>query len=98
MTPVKIRIAEDHRLVIEWDDGRVCHHRMAVLRRNCPCAQCATERRDRGDSYIPLYTKDALTLKNVTPMGRYALQLAWKDGHDTGIYRYEHLLDLCEAA
>ena len=98
MTPVKIRLGEDGRLIIEWDDGRICHYRLPVLRRNCPCAGCATDRRDRGEHYIPLYTKDALTLKNITPMGHYALQLSWKDGHDSGIYRFEFLRELCEDA
>jgi DUF971 family protein len=32
----------------------------------------------------------------VQGVGRYALQIAWSDGHDTGIYTFEHLRELHE--
>jgi DUF971 family protein len=31
-------------------------------------------------------------------VGRYALQLFWRDGHDTGIYSFELLRSLCECS
>jgi DUF971 family protein len=31
----------------------------------------------------------------VTPVGRYALQFTWNDGHATGIYHYDRLYELC---
>jgi DUF971 family protein len=29
-------------------------------------------------------------------VGRYAMQIAWSDGHSTGIYTWERLRDLIE--
>jgi len=29
-------------------------------------------------------------------VGRYAISFAWSDGHATGIYPYEYLLEMCE--
>ena len=29
------------------------------------------------------------------PIGHYAYQIAWNDGHDTGIFTIEHLRQLC---
>jgi DUF971 family protein len=29
-------------------------------------------------------------------IGRYAISFAWSDGHSTGIYPYEYLLEMCE--
>ena len=29
-------------------------------------------------------------------VGRYAISFAWSDGHDTGIYPYDYLLQMCE--
>jgi len=31
-------------------------------------------------------------------MGRYALRIVWKDGHDTGLYDFGLLLELGDAA
>ena len=31
----------------------------------------------------------------LSPVGRYALQFEWSDGHDSGIYTYEYLRELC---
>jgi DUF971 family protein len=28
-------------------------------------------------------------------MGAYALRVDWSDGHDTGIYTFEYLLEIC---
>ena len=30
----------------------------------------------------------------IRPVGRYALQIAWSDGHDSGIYPFERLREL----
>lgn len=35
---------------------------------------------------------------SVTPVGRYAYKIVWADGHDTGIYSFELLRQLCECA
>jgi len=31
----------------------------------------------------------------VEPVGRYALQFKWNDGHSSGIYSFEHLRNIC---
>jgi DUF971 family protein len=28
---------------------------------------------------------------SVRPVGRYAIQITWEDGHNTGIYTYDRL-------
>jgi DUF971 family protein len=38
---------------------------------------------------------DNVELKNVAVVGKYALSLSWGDGHDTGIYSYRYLRELC---
>ena len=32
---------------------------------------------------------------SIVPIGRYALKFDWSDGHNTGIYTFEHLRGLC---
>jgi DUF971 family protein len=37
----------------------------------------------------------SLERMNVIPVGNYALQFEWSDGHGSGIYTFDHLRDLC---
>ena len=37
--------------------------------------------------------QDAITALN--PVGAYAVQIVWSDGHDTGIYSFESLRSAC---
>ena len=95
--PVRIRLSEDRKdLIIAWSSGRECRYPMPLLRKKCPCATCQADRDSKGPLYIPLFTGDALTLKDVKQQGNYAIQLIWRDGHHTGIYDYAHLLALCD--
>jgi len=40
--------------------------------------------------------KEGVTITNIQPTGNYAIILFFSDGHDTGIYSWSHLLNLCE--
>jgi DUF971 family protein len=31
----------------------------------------------------------------IQPVGRYAIQIDWSDGHETGIYPFRRLRELC---
>jgi len=82
-------------LGIEWTDGHKGKYPVRVLRQNCPCAACVDEwsgeRRLKPDD-VPLL----IMLQDIEPVGRYALQFKWSDGHDTGIYSYTLLRRLCQ--
>ena len=34
--------------------------------------------------------------RNVTPIGRYAIQFNWEDGHTAGIYSWDYLRRNCQ--
>jgi len=36
-----------------------------------------------------------VSIKNIISVGNYAIQLVFSDGHDSGIYSWEYLYDLC---
>ena len=40
--------------------------------------------------------KKFVSIREIKPVGNYALQLCFDDGHDTGIYSWDYLRDLCE--
>jgi len=84
-------------LAIKWDDGEETFVPLEKLRRNCPCAGCQGERDVMGNLYrgpeIPL-TAASFQLLQVVPVGGYALQMKWADGHNTGLFSYELLRGL----
>ena len=38
--------------------------------------------------------KENVTIKSITPTGNYAVVLTFSDGHDTGIYSWQHLYNI----
>jgi DUF971 family protein len=82
-------------LRVVWGDGRSCGYGAAALRRVCPCAQCVNEM--TGQRMLdPGSVPDDLTIESVQIVGRYALTFRWSDGHQTGIYSFRLLRELCE--
>lgn len=82
-------------LRITWADARVCLFDAPALRRACPCAQCVNEW--TGQRVLkPEAVPDDISIKDIAIVGRYALNFVWSDGHETGIYSFRYLRELCE--
>ncbi len=82
-------------LEIEWEDGITSRLGGAELRWACPCAEC------RGEMGVPGRLDavgdlpvDELSLDNAELIGQYAVQLAFRSGHATGIYTFPTLRKL----
>jgi DUF971 family protein len=90
---------------IRWSSGNQCTIDSQILRQNCPCATCLEENRFKqphdaqsGRSRLKVISADAETecdLMQILPVGNYAINLLWKDKHDTGIYPFDTLRELC---
>ncbi|MBX7058976.1 MAG: DUF971 domain-containing protein [Leptospirales bacterium] len=80
-------------LHIRWKDGKECRLGLLALRRNCPCAVCRGGH--EADARPTTGGIESIALLSWKKVGRYALQLNWSDGHDTGIYTYDHLRERC---
>jgi DUF971 family protein len=81
-------------LSITWADGTISQLPMAVLRKNCPCASCRTEKEQQSRTLLPvLKSAPAEKIEAVGGhlVGNYALQIEWSDGHSTGIYDFRLL-------
>jgi len=95
--PREISQESDTRLRITWADGQVCEYPATTLRRACPCAQCVNEW--TGERTLkPEAISDEVEIKDLSIVGRYALNFCWSDGHETGIYSFQYLRDLCSDA
>ena len=93
--PREIMQESDAELRVTWADGHVCRYAAAGLRRLCPCAQCVNE--FTGERVLRAEAvSDDLRIEDVEIVGRYALTFRWSDGHDTGIYSFRYLREICE--
>ena len=95
----KIDVNRDSEImVLNWKDGLRQKVTLADLRRLCPCAVCEGNRLQHQEGELHMITNDELQatagLREVVPVGRYAIQIRWADGHDTGIYTYSYLRSL----
>ncbi len=81
-------------LAIKWDDGGETFIRLEILRRHCPCAGCKGETDIMGNHFkgpeVRL-TPHSFQLTRIVPVGTYALQPVWSDGHTTGLYSFSYL-------
>ena len=86
-------------LAVVWDDGHESYYPLEALRRACPCAACSGEpdlfgRMSSGPP--PRYTPASFQLQSIIPIGNYALQPNWADGHTYGIWTHENLRAFCD--
>ena len=83
-----------NELAIRWDDGSESFIPLEKLRRCCPCASCHGETDILGNVYKspdkPL-APTAFELKRFVPVGGYAIQPLWGDGHSSGIFSFDYL-------
>lgn len=85
-----IEIFPNGEVGVVWDDGREDYHAARTLRLACPCAQCVDEL--TGEKRLdPARVHAALRALHWAPVGHYAVQFRWSDGHDTGLFTFDYL-------
>lgn len=85
------------QLALKWDSGEEGFISLEQLRRSCPCAVCKGEPDVMGNIHrgpeMPL-TEASFRLTKLVPVGGYAIQPFWADGHMTGLFSFEYLYEL----
>ena len=93
-TPVPTEITlhqQSKRLEISFADGRRFELSFEFLRVYSPSAEV----RGHGPGQEVLQSgKQDINIVGVEPVGTYAIQPQFSDGHNTGIYSWEYLYDL----
>lgn len=93
--PTNAHVTEAGMLEIHWPGNHIGLHNPHTLRMNCPCAKCVDEntgKRTIRPDQVPLSIK----IQSVGLVGRYALAPKFSDGHQSGLYKFEYLKQLCE--
>jgi DUF971 family protein len=105
---VRVYVSTGAGVDIAWADGHRSHYEFDFLRDACPCATCNDERRKKaeaaermgagmaagGSAVLPMF-KPKLKARGANPVGHYALQIDFSDGHSTGIYSFDYLREIC---
>lgn len=89
--PTEIKLHQASRVLeIAFADGKTFSLPCEFLRVYSPSAEV----RGHGPGQEVLQTgKKNVTISNIEPVGSYAIQLTFSDGHDTGIYSWDLLYD-----
>ncbi len=96
MQPQEIKRVENY-IHILWVDQHKSVYEINYLRRKCPCVICRENqaRTTDGGVELPSFTAKRVEILKTDQVGRYAIQFTFSDGHDTGIYSYDHLRKIC---
>lgn len=86
-------------IVITWSDGKTSRWTASRLRASCPCATCREKKRgDVADAptsmALPVLSAaeaQPLTITSMRPVGSYAYNIAFSDGHSSGLFPLERL-------
>jgi DUF971 family protein len=91
-TPTEIRLHQTSRVLeIAFDDGRSFRLPYEYLRVFSPSAEV----RGHGPGQEVLQVgKREIEIRQVEPVGSYAIQPTFSDGHATGIYSWDYLYQL----
>ena len=95
VTATQIEQADPDTLRIVWADGVTSLYPVRALRLACACAHCVDEW--TGASLLdPKSVPGDVRPLSLQPVGRYAIQFEWSDGHVTGIHTFERLRELTD--
>lgn len=91
--PTRIELHRRSRILeLEYPGGECYHLPCEYLRVYSPSAEV----RGHGPGQETLQSgKLRVGIKAIKPVGHYALQLVFDDGHDTGLYAWDYLHQLC---
>jgi len=90
--PVTIRLRKAScQVTLEYEDGTSFDLPFEYLRVYSPSAEV----RGHGPGQEVLQTgKENVRVTSIEPIGYYALQFVFDDGHDTGLYTWQYLYEL----
>jgi DUF971 family protein len=93
--PEAIDITAANELEILWPGGLRVLIPSKRLRDRCPCAGCIEEGTGRK-LLDPGTIPDDIRPERIEPVGNYAVQVYWSDGHSTGLYTWQTLREAGE--
>ncbi len=94
-TPIGLRQNDLRTLAVLWEDGHCDHFDVRDLRLACRCALCIEEMSGRP-LLDPKKVRADVSPQKISSVGNYAVGIDWNDGHNSGLYSFDHLRSLGE--
>ncbi len=92
--PTEIRLHQKSRVLeISFSDGRTFRLPYEYLRVYSPSAEVRGH--GQGQEVLQIGKRE-VDIRSLEPVGSYAVQPSFSDGHDTGIYSWDYLYELGE--
>ncbi|NNE00162.1 MAG: DUF971 domain-containing protein [Pirellulaceae bacterium] len=99
LTPVSIERDGESAIEIRWSDETTTRWSVAELRTACPCATCREKKRadapsetvSSGPIALPILSAAEarpLRIESMRPVGSYAYNIGFSDGHSSGIFPF----------
>lgn len=96
-TAIGFRQRDARTLSVLWEDGHCDDFDVRDLRLACRCALCIEEMSGR-QLLDPKTVRPDVSPRVISSIGNYAIGIDWNDGHNSGIYSFDHLRSLGERA
>ena len=88
-TPSEIKFHQKSKLLeIIFDDNTECMLSSEFLRVYSPSAEVQGHAPEQAVLQVG---KENVSIDNIEPVGNYAIKIFFSDGHDTGLYSWQHL-------
>ena len=99
--PTSISRDGNSAIQIVWSDGRATRWTATALRDACPCATCREKNKKSDEPAAPtlglpvLSAAEAqpLSIASMRPVGNYAYNIGFSDGHSSGLFTLEMLYE-----
>jgi len=100
-SPTDMNRRIDGAIVIQWDDDTSTVWTPRQLRNHCPCATCREKHQSVAakptqPTMLPVITAAEarpLTIESMRPVGNYAYNILFSDGHHSGLFTLTLLHD-----
>ena len=94
MIPTNLIVHENSKVLeLQYEQGKSYRLPFEFLRVYSPSAEV----RGHGPGQEVLQTgKRDIGIVNIEPVGHYAIKPTFSDGHDSGLYSWDYLYELCE--
>ena len=93
-TPTEIKLHQESNLLeIFFDNKTECMLSAEFLRVHSPSAEVQGHSHSQAVLQIG---KENIGIKNIEPVGNYAIKITFTDTHNTGIYSWSYLYHLAE--
>lgn len=103
VVPTSITRDGDAAIVIQWSDEVVTRWTASALRKACPCATCREKKRGEDEKaadqglggpksiglpVLSMAEARPLRIESMRPVGSYAYNIGFSDGHGSGIFPF----------